>query len=266
MAALFWVGRALGREELRQPMAPEQALVEELRDFLQSFDEPPRAPLRSHPGRHVAREPLPEALAHLGWRPKQQREVEPAVGRQQGPEPGLLGVPAQVSQPPAVPAALTSRGELPELWKLLPNPRVAPEPPERRQLSTQLERPALQESSESICPEGFAGFSGEAPHGLLSGRGYRFRGRLVWWRRQPRRQPAGFSKSAYRPFTSNTQRMQHVNSLNKFAHPSASQAGLGLQHIATAPKCEKPTRSGGCQCQGRRTRSICSHQGSNLKQ
>jgi len=58
-----------------------QALPEALTDFLQFFDEPPRAPLQSHPGRRVALGPLPEARAHLSWQLQQEQALERPVLR-----------------------------------------------------------------------------------------------------------------------------------------------------------------------------------------
>jgi hypothetical protein len=223
----------------------------ELRGFLQSVDEPLRVPLRSHPGRLVARGPLPEAQEHRCWRPPQEQaqaqelvqQLEPEQAAALVPEPlGLVPQrraqarePGQVPQrpareqaqglrPPRALAELTAREELPGLWRWLADPHAAPRPA------------VVWELSQWWCPEGFAAASGEEPHGLLSGRGCRFRERLVWWRKQRRRRPARFSKSAYRRFTSNPGRMQHVNSASRFADTSPPHLGVCL-HINIATSC-----------------------------
>ena len=96
-------------------------------------------------------------------------------------------------------------------------------------------QPARRESSHGrrLWPEGFAAFSGAMRHAPWFVRECRFRGRLGWPRRQRRMRPAGFSKSAYRRFTSKPARMQHVNSACRFAHTRSlphPEGGSSQQH------------------------------------
>ena len=165
-----------------------------VRAFDRAVDAGPHGPWQSPPGRHSAE---PEPAWELGLEPVRAQAKQ------------SLRAPVRVGQLARSAVVESSGGALRAPWRCLRNRNAEARAPER-----QLER---------VAPSYPAFFDGAPPAPYFE-RCYRFRERPAWSHRRRHKQPAGFSKSAYLPFTSNAPRMQQVNDDYKFEDISVPTA------------------------------------------